>query len=353
MPLRVVKRKDTGSLTIVGTIQYQDGSKQRVRTRAQTNVVALAREEASTLEARLLREGWHGQRRGSRSLAEAVVSYVESSPRAQGTKNRLNRILWAVGDVPLSAISQETVLKAKKACLKEDASPATLKRGVITPLRSVMNHAHRLGWCDVVHFEIPRERQGRTRFLLPAEAEGLIAVASPHLQTLLTFLLCTGARMAEALELDWRDVDLVGGRAIFWETKGGNRRVAEMPRRACAVLEALGHREGPVFLTHRGEPYADRDREGGGQIKTAWKLTKRRAKIEMEFTPHDLRHTWASWHYAVHKDPLALKVEGGWSSLALVERYAHLMPAGFEDQIRAFRDWHPPLVLATAGGLGA
>jgi integrase len=58
----------------------------------------------------------------------------------------------------------------------------------------------------------------------------------------------------------------------------------------------------------------------------------------MEFrpkhSPHVLRHTWATWHYAVNKDLLLLKREGGWASVAQVERYAHLMPAGYEDEIR-------------------
>jgi integrase len=63
----------------------------------------------------------------------------------------------------------------------------------------------------------------------------------------------------------------------------------------------------------------------------------KRAKLS-GITPHDLRHSWASWHYALHRDLLALKIEGGWSSVALVERYAHLMPTGLEAEIRAF--WH-------------
>jgi hypothetical protein len=35
----------------------------------------------------------------------------------------------------------------------------------------------------------------------------------------------------------------------------------------------------------------------------------------------------ASWHYAVHKDLLRLRTEGARSSVLLVERYAHLLPA--------------------------
>ena len=89
----------------------------------------------------------------------------------------------------------------------------------------------------------------------------------------------------------------------------------------------LAHRDGRVFRTPHGE-YADHQRSYGGNIKTAWKGAIRRAGLAPELTPHDCRHTWASWHYALNRDLLALKAEGGWSSVTLVERYAHLLPAG-------------------------
>jgi integrase len=126
-----------------------------------------------------------------------------------------------------------------------------------------------------------------------------------------------------------------------------------LPPRAVATLAALQHREGPVFRweTTRSpkgtkaphiHTYADRGREEGGQIKTAWRGALRRAGLDPELTPRDLRHTWASWYYALHRDLLALKIVGGWSSVVLVGRYAHLHPAGHEDAIRLFYgpDWH-------------
>lgn len=338
MPLKIVRRTDTGSLTISGTVKLPDGSRVRVRARAGSNDRDLAEEEARALEARILRDAYHGQRRGARSFSEAVVSYVESAPRSTATKALLHRLLRALGDIPLSAIDQSAVVRARRAMLGTYAKPATFTRNVIVPLRAVMMHAHRIGWCDAPLFEIPRQPAGRTRYLLPSEAGRLVDAAAPHIKVLLTFLLCTGARMSEALELEWRDVDLTGRRAIFWQTKGGNRRIAAMPGRAIHALANRSARNGRVFLTGSGAPYSDRARQGGGQIKTAWKATLRRADLDPGLTPHDLRHTWASWHYAVHRDPLLLKAEGGWSSVALVERYAHLMPAGHEDEIR--RWWH-------------
>jgi hypothetical protein len=97
------------------------------------------------------------------------------------------------------------------------------------------------------------------------------------------------------------------------------------------------------------------DRMGGGQFKTAWahacaeaglpgqwfegKRPDRpsaRRRFVSEYTPHGLRHTWASWHYCVHRDLLRPKEEGGWEVLGMVERYAKRVPATYTADIE---DW--------------
>jgi hypothetical protein len=55
------------------------------------------------------------------------------------------------------------------------------------------------------------------------------------------------------------------------------------------------------------------------------------------FRWHDLRHTWASWHVMAGTPLEVLQKLGGWSSLAMVLRYAHLAPdhlAGYADNAR-------------------
>jgi len=94
---------------------------------------------------------------------------------------------------------------------------------------------------------------------------------------------------------------------------------------------------GHVFLKPDGQPYPiTRDRGYGGQVKTAWKGAMRRAGIA-GFTVHDCRHTWASWHYCLHRNLLLLLYEGGWSSLDLVQRYAHVIGSEHVGAIRLFR----------------
>jgi hypothetical protein len=192
MPLDVTRRASTGALTISGTVAGQ-----RIRRRAQSNDSKLATEEAAALEAELLRTAWHGERRGTRTFAEAALSYLEAAPRSPNHKARIHRLLKAMGDIPLAAANQEKVIQLKRKMLRPDAAPGTFTRAIIMPIRAILLHAHRLGWCEVPHFVVPRENQGRTRYVLPGEFKRLVTAAAPHLRPLLTFLVGTGARMAE------------------------------------------------------------------------------------------------------------------------------------------------------------
>jgi integrase len=82
-----------------------------------------------------------------------------------------------------------------------------------------------------------------------------------------------------------------------------------------------------VFRRPDRSPYGrlrdENDTSAGGRIKKAFAGACRRAGIK-QFTPHDCRHTWATWHYAQNRDLLALQKLGGWKSLAMVTRYAHV-----------------------------
>jgi integrase len=165
------------------------------------------------------------------------------------------------------------------------------------------------------------------RWLTPEEFEKLLATAAPHLKPLLLFLFYTGARIGEALWLDWRDVDLARAHVSFPKTKNFEARGVPLHPRIVAALANFSHRSGEVFRRPDGNPYErprrPDDTSAGSRISTAFKSACRRAGIE-KFRPHDCRHTWATWHYAANRDLGALKRLGGWKSEAMVLRYAHV-----------------------------
>ena len=337
MPLKIRRRRDTGALEIYGTVRAA-GEKTgvRVRERAGSDDPATAREEAVHREREILRTFHLGQRPDVRSFAEAYRSYLTFQPRSVRTIKTAFRVLRHFGGMGLDQINQEAVDKARAAMFGDrDVSPATVARSLVIPLRAIMMHAADREWCAVPRLKAPTSDRRRPEFLMPAQVEALIAAAAPHLQPLLRFLVCTGCRLGEALALDWRSVDLTGASATLWEgeTKSGRRRVVDLVPAAVGALEAVGHRTGHVFLTARKQPYRSSE-EYGGQIKTGWRTACAGAGI-VGVGPHVLRHTWATWWYALTPNARRLQEAGGWSSLALVERYAALIPAGFEDEIRA------------------
>jgi integrase len=343
--LTVKPRKQTGALTISGTLYYADGTPFRVQRAAKSGILEVAGEEARQYETEWYKRELFGVEGGADdwTLGDAVEKYLDDEPRSVDTQDRLDRLKAAIGvDTLLADINQDTITKLRKGRftgLKE----ATLLREGITPLTAVLTVAQRHHMLDrVPKFTRPKRVKGRTVYFMPDQAERMVAAAAPHLEPLLIFLLATGARLSEALYLDWRDVNLAGGQVIFQadRTKSQKDRHVELVPRVVAALANLAHREGMVFRTDDGKPYAINktkdDRHYGGQIKTAWKGARKRAGLGKEFTPHTCRHTWASWHYALNLDPFMLRDDGGWADVKEVQTYAHRMLRGHEVAISTF-----------------
>ena len=141
-------------------------------------------------------------------------------------------------------------------------------------------------------------------------------------------MLYTGARTGEALYLNWKNVDLSRCHVQFLKTKNQQPRGVPLHPLVVSALAALPHREGEVFRRPDGSPYCRpiagnlSDTSAGSRIKTAFQGACRRAGIS-DLHPHDLRHTFATWHYRANRDLSALQKLGGWKTLSMVMRYAH------------------------------
>lgn len=300
----------------------------------------------------------------------AADAYLSYEPRSEATRFYVDRLRAHFGATVLAEIvgNQASVDKAVTAIVGDEAAPATKRRGVIGPLTSVLMFAHERQWCDRPNFDKPKVPKAETNWVAPRDGLKIEDAAAPHLKALIRFLLCTGARLSEALDLEWGDVDLSAA-TVRLHQKGDRIRIARLPPAAVSTLANLpptnretGAREGKVFRRDDGAPYNSRGRLSGGQIDSAWgtacfkagvpgewreyevnqtdkKRLKRTGEIRVKvytvrkrvfcpaLTPHDLRHSWATWFYALTKDLLLLKDEGGWDTTRMVERYAHLMPS--------------------------
>lgn len=343
MPLRKIRRTPGGPWHIVGTVAGQ-----RVRETTGTTDSRIAEEKRSLREAELHRAAVFGPA-SVVTWEQAVLSYTEVHPPSPGTAALLLRIGEHLGNPHLKSIDQAAIDGAIKALCRPGAAAATKLRNVITPIRAVMAHAARRGWCQPQLFETPRgaHAPARTRWLTPAEAERLCQAAPWFWDALVPFLLDTGARGSEALPLQWNALDLTTGRVTLNLSKqGGIERICQLRPRTVAALANAHYpqgrgrkrtwhteRVGAVFRSDEGLPYDE-----GAVLKSAWRTMCKRAGLGPDVTPYTLRHTFCTWHYALHKDLLMLRDEMCWSTVELAERYAKLGPPGLADEVRAFWD---------------
>lgn len=322
MSLKIVRRGKSPNFYLRGTVRGVT-----VDESTGTNSREVAEAIRIKREAEILDRSVFGSR-ATATWLEAAVAYMD----AGGETRFMQPLDDYFGMTPLAKIDQAAVDGAARV-LYPDAGNSTLARQVYGKVSAVLKFAARRKLCEYWKMERPTQPKGRIRWLSPDEAERLIEACSDHLRPLVTFMLYTGARVSEALYLDWSNVHLSRAHVVFPETKNGEPRGVPLHSRLVAVLANLQHRDGAVFRRPNGQPYA-RKREGGGQIKTAFKGACRRAGIS-DFHPHDCRHTWATWHYQENRDLIQLMELGGWKSERMVLRYAHVNKSNLAASIEA------------------
>lgn len=259
------------------------------------------------------------------TFAEAALSYLEEGGerRFLGTYDEdtgeWSLLIGHFGNTVVGKIRQAEVDTAAIA-LYPEAQAATRKRQVYVPVSAVLRHAARKGWCSLPSFRHPRVKQPETKWSTPERLAKLLPHCTPKLRRLVLFLTYTGARISEALRVTWEgDVALDRQTVTLRRTKNGKPRTVHLPAPLLDEMTAVPKevRTGKVFdWNARKAVY--------GPLKRACK----RAGVEY-LPPHQQgRHTYATWlrTYA-GLDLVGLKEAGGWDTLSMVGRYAHVVPA--------------------------
>jgi integrase len=233
----------------------------------------------------------------------------------------------------LAEISPFDLEKMKSELIKEGLSAASVKHCLVL-VRQIFNKA--ISWKmwaggnPVREVNLPRLNNRRERFLSAEEAKlllGELAQVSQQLRNMAFLSLYTGMRAGEIFALRWGHIDTENEIIHVSDPKGGGSRKAYISPGAKGLFltMARGNPGDLVFL----------DRNGGliKEVSNAFSkavdrlgfnvgISDRRQKV----TFHTLRHTFASW-LAIQGTPiLAIKELMGHKSLAMTERYAHLIP---------------------------
>lgn len=293
----------------------------RIRRTARTK----DRKEAEELRDKLKYEAWRVSQMGDkpkRLWDEAAVRWIHEKSHKKSISDDIAKIrmLTQLRGVYLHHMTKDLIQSVVSLLPCQNST----KNRYLSLIRSILRAAvNKLNWLDVMpYIELYKESGGRIRWLTPDEAQRLIDAATPrYFSELIVFSLNTGLRQSNVLNLKWSQIDL--HRKVAWyfpdEMKSGKALGVALNDTAIEVIRRqIGKHPVYVFVNGRGNPISGID-------SRRWSETLSRAGIE-DFTWHDLRHTWASWLVQRGVPLRVLQEMGGWKTLGMVQRYAHLAP---------------------------
>lgn len=199
--------------------------------------------------------------------------------------------------------------------LAEGGSSGQTQREAFCLLRAALAEAVRRGYLaanPATEIELPKRRATRVHVPKPALADAVVAaITAPVPHMLASFLRLTGVRINEALALTWDDLDLdaseahvtktldqVSGEIRGPKTDRGNRTI---DLHANLVAELRAYRAGQeAGLIPQSDPWVFPSSDGGTRplndrnfVQRFWDPALAVAGAR-RFTPHALRHLWAS-----------------------------------------------------------
>lgn len=252
---------------------------------------------------------------------EAVVRWLEEHPDRKSLRSVVTPLRQAdhlLGGLYLDQIHRDLLTQFVQERRAAGCRNSTINTS-LSAIRAVLRAAHRWEWLNrEPSIPLLPVVTRRIRWLTREDADRLIAELPPHLAAMVRFSLATGLRESNVCGLEWAQIDL--DRRVAWihadQAKAGKPIHVPLNTDAVVVLrEQVGKHPRFAF------PYQD------SRVLRANTTTFRKALARAgiaDFRWHDLRHTWASWHVQAGTSLLVLKELGGWATLNMVLRYAHL-----------------------------
>jgi len=285
--------------------------------------------------------------------AEEFLKWAEANkrPKTYTTyKSIVNRLKESFGNKMLSEIHPFLIEKYKQRRIAENAKVSVNRE--LSRLRTLFNLClkwkHYEGENPVRSFQMAPETRGRVRFLTEAEEKKLLSKASEPLRSVIIIGIHTGLRMySEGTTLTWENVDF-NRKTITVEdhfAKNGETRTIPLNTIALATLRRLkSTTPGPwVFMTRGRRKDKDAPWRQYTSFRTAFETAVRNVKLS-GVTPHTLRHTFASRLVMRGVDLRTVQELGGWKSLNMVQRYAHLSQAHKQDAVELLAKNSPSLI---------
>ena len=298
--------------------------------------------------------GTAGQSKAAFTIGQAVDGYIAW---ARDNGRAVDRILAqyarhckkAVHTHPVDGFTP-TQAEALKAALFRSGLSAQSVHHLLAFLRRACNHAvgtERASKNPFIAirggvFSMPRLDNARTRYLTPTEATALLEELRSRSETVYQMAytaLRTGMRVPEVFRLRREDIDAAAGVLHVHAKMSGKAETVYAPADVIAMLLSVpvAHPHDLIFPSRTGQVRTETPKTFGRAVEALG--LQRDARSAQRITFHTLRHTFASW-LAQSGDVTLQELEAlmRHHSLAMTQRYAHLIPSATARKIDLIGD---------------
>lgn len=311
-----------------------------------------AKEWSQSIEASM-REGRYFKNRESKkhTLSEIIDRYIEEimPMKPKSMVSQTIQLLWwkkTMGGYLICDITPSLISKTRDDLYKEKNTRGDKKKSsTVNRYLAVLSHLFTIAlkeWQLVDHNPVSKitkhkESGGKTRFLSDDERKRLLEACqnskNPHLNTIVTICLSTGARKMEIVGLKWLSVDLYNQKITLHHTKNGEIRVLPLVGYAFKLMEKYKcDKKADCDWVFPNKKYTNHV-----NIRPAWEKALKEANIK-NFRFHDLRHSAASY-LAMNGASLAeISAILGHKTLSMVKRYSHFSESHTSEVIKKMND---------------
>ncbi|OOF42898.1 tyrosine-type recombinase/integrase [Rodentibacter trehalosifermentans] len=310
----------------VWQIDFTTPSGERIRCSSQTTEKKLAQQ----LHDKLKHEAWQVERlnkKPERTVEDALILMLREAEHRKDVATKIRHAQYwreTLGHKLIRSLTSDDIqayLPTHVNRTGKELSPATQNRYRSSIMRA-LNLAKQAGWIDnIPYISKNTEAKKRIRWLTKSEVKRLLENLNlDWMRDICRFALLTGARMSEILTLTWNKVDFERQIAIVTGdiAKSGRARSLPLSQEAMDFLRQRQSKRCSDYVFHSGKGLKLKDIS-----RKDFSRALERSNIK-DFRFHDLRHTWASWHVQNGTPLMVLKELGGWETIEMVQKYAHL-----------------------------
>lgn len=248
-----------------------------------------------------------------------------------------------IGDIDLeelSGLTRNDIYNFLSFCANDRENSSRSRANKLSAVRSFFTYlkeydeSHAIKSNPAVEIALPKKEKPLPKFLTETEARKLVSVAKSEGNDrdycILIWFLCCGMRLTELVSLNIKDVRYNGDNAsILIRGKGRKERLVPLNEPCMSALEYYliarktikdSDNQQALFLSNQGNRISRRQVE-----RIVEKYLAKAGLQGMGFSPHKLRHSFASFAFKEGADILDISSQLGHSNLAVTSLYVHNM----------------------------